>query len=472
MMQRSTRRLILMAMMALLTIPAFAIDIPLAYDTYSERDMSEDEPIFQPYGNAHYETLAEAPEGDWTLPDFEGERPAFALATFGDKKYLIVLDQEEGEDFFSKIYFDANANGDLTDEEAVEYTLDVHNDGQYFNIRTERMDLELTVGGTTLPYRVMLRVNYWDNEFFQPDEGGKGVTSWLGRLFGGKEKAKKQALKVDFANLRVYASVACCYRGDFEHGGKKYQLALADGNGSGRFSDTMELREQNPGSTDLYPKGDRLYLSSKEDLGYYDGVPLSQHLQLGDALFQLAVDIPSKKMTLTPITEGLGTLDLADKPEIIAVYTKDAEACVAAHQPGKTMLVPPGSYRLLNYQLQRKDEQGDLWRVVARATLNCPFVDVAAGGSAKLSFGEPYEPLVELPVWARQNLQHGNSDAHIAFNVYGAARERVTDLSNISPKQKTAIPMSEKNPERPKEPKYRIVDKAGEVVASGKFEYG
>jgi len=144
-----------------------------------------------------------------------------------------------------------------------------------------------------------------------------------------------------------------------------------------------------------------------------------------------------------------------------------ANHCLMAYQPGKEIKVPAGKYRLYNYQIFKKDKQGDLWRLKATATTETPFLTVDGKGKLVVELGEPYVPVVEVRV--REN----RSRASIGFDVEGRGKEFVTDLSHISGDQ-TQIPLSEEEDlnHRPKEPTYKIVKTDGEVVSQGSFRYG
>ncbi len=138
-----------------------------------------------------------------------------------------------------------------------------------------------------------------------------------------------------------------------------------------------------------------------------------------------------------------------------------------AFQPGKKIKVPAGKYRLYNYQVFKKDKQGDLWRLNASATNESPFVTVDGRGKPTIQFGEPFKPLVEV------RMRGKTSRASIGFDIEGKGMEFITDLSHISGDQ-TQIALSEEEDlgHRPKEPTYKVVKADGEVVAQGSFEYG
>lgn len=59
-------------------------------------------------------------------------------------------------------------------------------------------------------------------------------------------------------------------------------------------------------------------------------------------------------------------------------------------------MIPQGRYRLLTYEVFRKNDQGDLWRLSAGATLESPFINVGGSSESVLEFGEPYVPIVNI----------------------------------------------------------------------------
>jgi hypothetical protein len=141
------------------------------------------------------------------------------------------------------------------------------------------------------------------------------------------------------------------------------------------------------------------------------------------------------------------------------------------YRPSKKIMVPLGKYRLYKYQALKKDEQGDLWRLLAWATTESPFITVERSGDTVLEYGEPYHAIVNVV-----KPRGGSSRPLIAlmiFAVEGKGKETLRDLSHISG-DKTQIPLSKEKDlgHRPKEPTYKIVKADGEVITQGSFEYG
>ena len=185
-------------------------------------------------------------------------------------------------------------------------------------------------------------------------------------------------------------------------------------------------------------------------------------------------------MTLTPATAQLmprrgslarGELKLAAECDSLSIASTDLSRCVMMLRPGGKVKVPQGEYRLVAYQALKKDAQGDLWRIRARAGQDSSVASVGGNGRPSLALGEPYTPIVYVPEYSRAQLDQGRSVADLALIVCGAGREIVMDLSHVSGTE-SKIALSKTRTSRPKEASYRVITPEGETVAQGAFEYG
>jgi hypothetical protein len=228
-----------------------------------------------------------------------------------------------------------------------------------------------------------------------------------------------------------------------------------------------KFKKPPPGRRRIYDEGDAFYITTGDKIVPFDALTLGDMLLVKDKLFKVSVSTAEGKMTLTPLTENLASLQLASDAERFSLHSEDEKHCLMAYQPEKKIKVPAGKYRIFNYQILKKDKQGDLWRLNATATTESPWVTVEGKGKSVVEFGEPYVPVVEVRV--REN----TTRASIGFDVEGKAKEFVTDLSHVSG-DRTQIPLSEEENlgHRPKEPTYKVVKTDGEVVTQGSFEYG
>ncbi|MBI2434842.1 MAG: hypothetical protein HYV26_18455 [Candidatus Hydrogenedentes bacterium] len=432
------------ALVALLALPALALDVALTYQTAGvDRE-------FFPYGGNRVELTLDAPPGAWKLPELVSQTPVYGLPELGDRKHLVLLDRKAKSDkFFTRLYFDKNANSDLTDDPVIDGRyLEDQQRPEYLNADFDPVDMTVVAGGAELPYQ------FTPNLYCFKVDGNKEVT----------EEPNRQ-------NLHLYFSTRCAYSGTLALDGASYAIWLGDRDGNARFNDSFSIRELERPSDRVYAQGDSFYLvKSDEKLSHEYGQTLGRYLVVGDKVFEVAIDIAARKLTLTPVTESLATLSWPADLAGLEVYAEDKTAVMFYHPGGKAPL-PAGTYRLLSYRLYTNDEQGDRWQLVAAGTKKGTPITAEAGNTVKLALGEPYRPVVQIPDYARDMLNSGMDQVQLSLEVRGAGEEVLGDLRRIAG-QGTKIALSSKDNQRPAEPTYKIVDTEGEVVSSGRFEYG
>ena len=133
------------------------------------------------------------------------------------------------------------------------------------------------------------------------------------------------------------------------------------------------------------------------------------------------------------------------------------------------MEVPAGTYRLVGYQVQRKDDGGNLWHLRGTGARNGPELDLPAGGSLTLSYGEPFTVKITATRLGRKNTPL--TQARLTCRVTGAGGERITDLRSTT-YNPSAVARSKSSRHRPLEPKYMVRTGDGKIVAVGSFRYG
>ncbi|MFH0946968.1 MAG: hypothetical protein V2A76_17390 [Planctomycetota bacterium] len=441
---REWSRILLLSLLAgQLAPPAAALEVPLEYVRYPDEE-DVDGP-FVVYGEAHLEGSGTLPAGDWKLPELKSEQPLYLLAALGDGEVLLVLDRERADDpFFSRLLCDANANRDLTDDPAVAVGGGLPLPGLF---ETAPIDLRLSAAGGTMPYS--FRFVAWSEEMLEGGELGDDVKP---------------------EELTFLLKSNCCYLGRFEEGQQTYRILLGDANANGRFDDTasfLRLTEENAHHA-LKLEGDRFFLTSDEEIGEHDATVLGSRVTLGGRVFDLAVDAVSSKLTLTPNTGALATLQLPVELERLTLETQESGEFVMLYRPGREAKVPPGSYRVAGYQLYRQDDQGDLWCLWGSATRQTAFVEVDPAQVTTLEFGEPFLSVGAVPEKTYQ-ASKPLERVPVEFHIEGVARELVTELKHVSG-DRTRTPLDETR-SRPLEPTY-IILMGSQIVARGAFEYG
>ncbi len=431
---------------------AAAIEVQLEYVKYPD-----EQETYLPAGMARLTYKLDPPPGVWKFPSLVSAHPIYSLVELGDEKKLLVLDRQKTEDeYYNRIYFDADANKDLTDDPVIDGKPVSVPGRQYERIQFPAVDTEILIDGRLLPYS------------FRPD--------FMGRLVA----ADRGNISEELLNRMIYHYLRtnCAYRGKFEVAGESYTVYLGDSNCNGSFNEKFELRKLTnppPGRMPIFNKGDSFFISRNGEIGASDAQVCGDWLLVKNRLFAVYIDQANRKMILTPVTQNLVPLRLAMKPEHISLYTEGGEHFLMTCRPDKKIDIPEGKYRLHNYRLLKKDDQGDLWSLSARATTESPWVNLAGKEESVLVLGEPFVVNADVPESGIVYVQ-GSTPAQISvfllFAIRGQGDEDIQDLSRIKG-DKTKIPLSTKEglTHRPKEPTYKVLSE-GKTVTQGSFEYG
>ena len=426
------------ALCVLFAAAASALDVALTYKARPAEQRG-----FFPYGHQMTTISLEPPEGNWKLPKQVNGKPVYALIDLGERKHLLVLDKEnESDTSYSRLHFDANANGDLTDDQAHTGQLwgGTNHQGGHF----QQIPATVLLQGKEFPYLLSAQFSA-----FMPE--AKEDSEW----------------EPDPQHFHVYISSDSAYHGSFSLDGGTYDVWLGDGNANGRFGDFFApMADRKEGQ--IYGVTDYLFLAdSHEQIGYSHAQMMGRHLVFGKKVFTAEVDIPGKVMRLTPVEEEFAALSFPAELASLQVYQPETNAVVTILPDGKQAPVPPGDYRLLHYRLSRRETDGAQWEVVGAGTMEGPVVKAPRGASGKVPLGEPFGPKVTVQYYG---LKDNKPEAHLNFEIQGSGNEIVSDLRLVNGKSKVKLSSSDSN--RPAEPTYRMVNAEGEVVASGRFEYG
>lgn len=438
---------VVLVLAACLGVPVRGEEIRLDYVRHTEEDRQ------QPHGQQSPALCLEKPDDARALPVARSRQPAYGFVKLADGRRLVMLDRTRPDDeMFTRVHFDANHNGDLTDDPILEGPARVseRRGRRHGYVQFPIVDASVRLNGTVLPFRF---------RFY--------VTGTRLHEVAGADLTQHGLDK----HFHLGLEVACHYSGKLQLDGRTYRFALADRNGNGRFTDRCRIveREFEAGMTSLHPDGDALYVTEADDMTPHDAQVLGSFLLLRDRLFTVRIDEAMRSMVLAPVTDNLAPLGLAREARHVLLEGESDGRGLVMVQPGTNAMVPKGAYRLVGYQVRCRDAAGDLWQAGAVATPRSPYVPAGAP-NAVLRFGEPYAPVVRVLPSAIQRWQNGD-DLDLELVVTGAGDERLVDITRLAGSQ-SKIVMSSREPVRPKEPSYRILKTDGEIVAQGDFEYG
>lgn len=416
----------------------------------------------EPSGYRSLQVSSQPPPGSWKLPKSEFCPLAYASFDFNGQKKLLVFDKATSESkLYNRLWFDANDDGDLTDDPPV--TVELPEKGEMSVVSFPAITTTVTVEGKPLPYR--FNAEAYGETMFLSFEGGGTVTSMSPQ------------------NMRVYLSPACYYLGETVVDGRKHTVVLGDKDCDGRFNGVRFQRDEND-------QGDSFAIGTTVTQMRQGGLPT--HLVLGGKVYDLQVREHEAKLVLSENTEPSGILKLSAATSMLQMFVPDRKRLFFAPDCPTELKVPAGEYRIDSYLMEKRDPEGDLWQVVC-AGGRSPAKIAAEGGAAELKFGEPFQTTVDArnavssPVpsqprsgglmdWFFGSSGSSTSSAlplvmEMSFSMRDCGGGYVTNL-NRAEGTKSKIELSKRVPTRPKEPQYKITKPDGESMATGAFEYG
>ncbi len=434
--------LVFMILASFVSVRADTIEIPLEYVRHVD-----ERGAFEPKGYDIVSMKFDPPRGDWVLPELVGPNPLYGTARIGGQKRLFILSRQNEEDvFYNRLHFDANGNGDLTDNPVIEGKLEQRRDRDSVSVSFPPVDMHVTHRDQQIPYSFLASMQMW-------------------RFSQLQTMSKREQERM----LRLMVRPHCHYEGAFTLDDKTYRFALSDANVNGLFDDILSAQRSTitvDGVERLLPqRPDTFFLSEGDRISRHDWLHLGRYLVLDNRVFEVNLDAAREILTLTEITDGLASLPLAAQAEQLTLMARDSGVGVMARQPGAVMPVPEDAYRMVACRIIRADEWGDQWVIRGEGNDDASFIAATPDAETALVFGDPLVGSV-----VGMQARHGTT-YRLSFRLRGAGDERITEVTRISGTA-TEIPISTRRRNHPEEPTYQIVRLDGTVVASGQLDYG
>lgn len=359
----------------------------------SSRDASS---ILKDISAYYLELISERPEGA-ALPDFKEDNPFFYKWSSPMTKngyLLIASDSTEKGGARDLLYIDSNENGSLKDEAAVE------------------------------AYRTESQHSYF---------GPVKVT------FEGKDGPITYHLNFRLCNHNerpLMVSSAGWYEGTITVAGTKKHCVLIDYDVNGTFNDK---------SIKSFNKCDRIRVGEE---GTSNTRFVGNYIEIDGALYRLDVARDGACIKLTKAEDVVfGNIRL---PETISEFAAGGENGLFILKPEKGAgKLPVGKYRVEQWSIERKDEEGSNWKLEGKGFGDRGVFDVNTEKETELAIGEP----------ATSSLAVSEDSSGYSFNqgLNGQLGERI-DLTC--------------NGVRPSAPKLRIKSQDSKYDQTFTFAYG
>jgi hypothetical protein len=300
----------------------------------------------QMIGDIGYQLLhpsATKPEGI-KLPALKSDQPLFLdwkTLMVASGKIWMIFDKSNPKGEYDRLYLDANANGDLSDDPVYQ------------------------------PYRRESSMSFFGPAKVTFESPDGPITYHL-----------SMELRADGRQSYCLLSPACWYEGQITVGGVKKRCLLIDHNVNGTFNDK---------SRD-YNQSDRIRLGEQSG---YEGGAVGDYVEVDNRLYKADIARDGACLTLTEAKDvPCGTVRLADN--ITTVIASGENGSFIRKPENGVIKLPVGEYRVDSWTIARKDEAGARWEMKGM---------LPSGGSAgftaapdkevSLPFGEPIYSTVQ-----------------------------------------------------------------------------
>jgi hypothetical protein len=301
-------------------------------------------------GYQYLQPTSTKPEG-LKLPAFQADGPLFLewkTPMVASGRIWMAFDKSNPKGQYDRLYFDANANGDLTDDPVYQ------------------------------PYRRESEMAY-----FGP------VKAVFAAADGPITYHLSMELRVYSGQAYCLLSPACWYEGQITVGGVKKRCVLIDHNVNGTFNDK---------SPD-YSQSDRIHIgegapTQNSALGSpvqpgTEGGAVGNYVEVSGKLYKIEIARDGASVTLAEAKDvPYGPIRLADNITTVIVSGENGSFI---RQPENGLIkLPVGEYRVDSWIVTRKDDAGAKWEMRGMVSPGgSGSFTVAADKETRLPYGEP-----------------------------------------------------------------------------------
>ena len=232
-----------------------------------------------------------------------------------------------------------------------------------------------------------------------------------------------------------------------------YRVAAVCNSSDGRYDKALQL----PLSRASQPEFNILAIDLNQD-GRFDPntleagevMPLARMVKVKDVYYNVTLAPDGSSVRLEKADPGMGTIDVGS-PDVEMMVLSDAGFQRFSGSGGKWQ-APAGRYMALQVQLAKTDAQGAKWTLSGSGAGKLENFEVRKGETLAMKLGPPLVTKVEAT-------PAGEGTVSIGMALEGQSGERYAPGA-----AKTGAVQSP--------PELKILDQAGKVLATGKFEFG
>ncbi len=295
-------------------------------------------------------------------PKYNAPRPFRGVVTLGSRRYGLALDAV-GTDpkGYNRLYFDANGNGDLTDDKPISAAEVNCPTPGLSQSQFPRVDIDLDVEGKPVEYAFLL------------------------------SSISQQSSAASYTTVSLYS--AAVREGYVTQGRKRTRLVLLDRNSNGRFDDVVSLRSALSGGTSdllLVNPNPKDQLSADATMGS-DRYFMGKMICIGKDFYRMEVTPAGDRLKLDPAKVAMGSVVNSSLAYRALLVSEDYGAVLLAGMKDQKVPLPEGRWTLANYTIDATGFTGGS-RTALAATFaqSPPAVSVGAGETAALNFGRRF----------------------------------------------------------------------------------
>lgn len=338
---------------------------------------------------------------------------SYYTSTLGGQKRVMLLNLDRQ----TQLYVDSDGDGDLSDEKPVK--------SRVTRSRSRRNKARIRFGP------IDLKVNGRD--------GGSIIVENYSSNY-----------------MRVYP--ANWYEGKVRFGGESHYISLVDADLNGRYDDFAGLESAK--SRRSVRIGDYLGVDRNQNRrlepARFEVQPLTGKVGLPKGFFQIKPSSDGKKISVASVTPEFGTLDLGTMGVELLVLSEYGAYYLNGAEPKYKL--PAGNYTCWNMAMVQLERGRTAYRLDAIDLKDLKAFSIRPDRSTTYKVGQP---LILKTTVKTLNIKNNASEKIVSIGI------EVYDQGGIE--FNVGI---ERGGKRLPAPQFKIVDRGGKVLKTGKFEYG
>lgn len=271
----------------------------------------------------------------------------------------------------------------------------------------------------------------------------------------GESVPREGAIRAQCTNGQWLMFCPAFYReGRVVLNGRPHRIAVVDGDLDGRYNRVFVplakgIREPGCDALAIDLDGDSRFSAGRP--GGSEIMPFSRMVKVNEDYYSVHVSDDGGIIEFRQAKPSFGELDVGGKEVDLRLWSDSAHQRLRGS--GSKWRVPAGKYGVVSLELTEKDSAGNLWafKIDKAGQGELGDFEVRPGEATSLRIGPPFR--------VKTFMNRSGPNVLIGFDLEGQAGELYAPGAKVNGKTVS-------------EPEFKIINGAGSVVGSGRFEYG